>query len=188
MPRNIKLRNLGEFNSPCVEVRISGRCWRRRWLPVKRIHGQNPIKNLHSAASLRIATSTMEVVVAIALLAAATTMVGGFVHQVKAGLRDRELSTRCDWELMNARERIGSWPVEQITLQQIQQIPLSESLTAHIANAHLSASIQKIERPQSATQITIAIEGELNEQTIQPSVLTFWVLSITGETTAEGNL
>ena len=188
MPRNIKLRNLGEFNSPCVEVRISGRCWRRRWLPVKRIHGQNPIKNLHSAASLRIATSTMEVVVAIALLAAATTMVGGFVHQVKAGLRDRELSTRCDWELMNARERIGSWPVEQITLQQIQQISLSESLTAHIANAHLSAAIQQIKKPVPAIQVTLAIEGELNEQTIQPSVLTFWVLSITGETTAEGNL
>jgi len=123
----------------------------------------------------------MEVLVAIALLAAATTMVGAFVHQVKAGLRDRELSTRCDWELMNARERIGSWPVEQITQQQIQQISISESLTASIANAHLSAAIQKIENPVPAIQVTLAIEGELNDQTIQPSVLTFWVLSPTGE-------
>jgi len=129
----------------------------------------------------------MEVLVAIALLAAATTMVGGFVHQVKAGLRDRELSTRCDWELMNARERIGSWRVEQITLQKIQQISIAESLIAHIANAHLSAAIQKIEKPQPAIQITLAIECELDGQTIQPSVLTFWVLSPTGESPKEGN-
>jgi hypothetical protein len=135
----------------------------------------SPLKNRPSAAFLRNAISTMEVVVAIALLAAATTLVGGFVHQVKAGLRDRELSTRCEWELLNARERIGSWPVEQITLQQIQQMPISESLAAQVASARLSAAIQKIEKPVPATQVTLAIECELDGQTVQPSVLTFWV-------------
>ena len=117
----------------------------------------------------------MEVLVAISLLAVATALVGGFVHQVQAGLRDRELSTRCDWELMNARERIGSWQTDQISLEKIQQIPISDSLSSHVNNAHLIASIKNIEKPVPATQITLAIECELKGQTVQPSILTFWV-------------
>ncbi len=141
----------------------------------------NPPKNQRSPTTLKIrrrrATSTMEMVVAIALLAATATMVGKFVHQVKLGLRDRELSARFDWELMNAHERIGSWPLERITLEEIQQISLPKALTEHVANARLTASIQKIEKPLPATQITLAIECERYGQTIQPSVLTFWVPS-----------
>jgi hypothetical protein len=133
------------------------------------------IKRGLSVVRARRGTSTLEVVVAIALLAAATTLVGGFVHQVKAGLRDRELSSRCNWELMNARERIGSWPVGQITLEQIQQISISKSLTDRVASAHLAATIQQIEKPVPAKQVTLAIECELDGQTVQPSVVTFWV-------------
>lgn len=148
---------------------------------VGKLVSPRPLKIGPSAACERRATSTLEVVVGIALLAAATTLVGGFVHQVKAGLRARELSARCDWELLNARERIGSWPVGQITLEQIQQIPISKSLTDRVASAHLSAAIQQIEKPMPATQVTLAIECELEGQTVQPSVLTFWVpVSIKG--------
>ena len=128
----------------------------------------------------------MEVLVAISLLAAATTLVGGFTHQVRSGLRERELSTRCDWELMNARERIGSWPAEKITLEQIQQIPLSDSLTARANNVHLTAAIRNVEKPLPATQITLAIECDLNGQTVQPSILTFWV-PVAAATIAEAN-
>ena len=127
----------------------------------------------------------MEVLVAIALLAVATTLVGGFVHQVQAGLRDRELSTRCDWELLNARERIGSWRTEQITLEQIRQIPVSDSLTSLVENAHLTASIQDIEKPLPAKQITLAIECDLKGQTVQPSILTFWVTSTAAKNAEE---
>lgn len=133
------------------------------------------LKNYSSATVQRSATSVMEVVVAIALLAAATTMVGGFVHQVKQGLRDRELSARCDWELINARERIGSWPVEQITTEQIQQIPISKPLSDRVVDAHWSSTIQPIEKPRPALQVTLALEFQRNGQTTQPSVVTFWV-------------
>ncbi len=123
----------------------------------------------------RAATSTLEVVIAVGLLAAAAWSVGQFVHQVHTGLKERELSTRCDLELMNARERIGSWPVERLTLDQIQQLPLSESLRNQMTDAHLTATIQPIEAPRPATQVTLAIECNHKGQTIQPSVLTFWV-------------
>ena len=48
-------------------------------------------------------------------------------------------------------------------------------LTTRVANARLSASIQQIEKPLRATQVTLAIEFEQDGQKIQPSVLTFWV-------------
>lgn len=145
---------------------------------------RNPLHNHRSAMSppaemsFRRATSTMEVIVAIALLAAATTVVGGFVHRVQKGLRDRELSARFDWELKNTRERIGSWPEEHLTLERIQQIELSKSLLpgdSPETKPRLTASIQKIEKPLPATQITLAIECNLHGQTIQPSIFTFWV-------------
>lgn len=119
----------------------------------------------------------MEMLVAMSLLAAAMTMVGKFVHQVQAGLKNQELSARFDWELLNARERIGSWAEEQITVQQIQQIPISDSLSSQVTNAHFAASIMKIETPLPATQVTLAFECEVAGQTIQPSMLTFWVAS-----------
>ena len=138
------------------------------------------LKNGSSGSRQRSATSVMEVVVAIALLAAASAMLGGFVHQVKQGLRERELSVRCDWELTNARERIGSWPVDQLTTERIQQIPISESLSESVSDAHFSAAIQRIEKPGPAMQITLALECERYGQTIQPSVVTFWVALSSG--------
>jgi hypothetical protein len=128
----------------------------------------------------------MEVLVAISLLAAATTLVGGFTHQVRSGLRNRELSTRCDWELMNARERIGSWPAEKINLEQIQQLPLSDSLATRANNVYLTAAIRRVEKPLPAMQVTLAIECDVNGQTVQPSNLTFWV-PIAAATNAEAN-
>jgi hypothetical protein len=138
------------------------------------------------STSLRTATSTMEVFVAISLLIAASALVGAFVHQVQSGLRDRELSTRCDWELMNAREQIGSWPPERISVEQIQQMPLSDSLSTQLAKAYLTASIQNIEKPMPAKQVTLAIECDLHGQIVQPSILTFWVPS-SAETNTEAN-
>jgi hypothetical protein len=127
----------------------------------------------------RTATTTMEVVVAIALLAVAATLVGRFVGQVKQGLRDRELTARFEWELLNARERIGSWTADRITLERIQQLPISDALASRLKNARLAAAVQNIETPLPALQVTLGLEGELNGQAIQPAVLTFWVPSTT---------
>ena len=123
----------------------------------------------------RMATSSLEIVVAFALLVVAVTLVGRFVSQVKHGLRDRELSARTEWELLNARERIGSWSTEQITRERIEQLPLSKSLTDRFTSVSFVAQVQHVDQPIEAEQVTLAIAGELDGQKIEPAVLTFWV-------------
>ncbi len=123
----------------------------------------------------RAGTSTLEVVIAFGLLVVALTMVGRFVSQVKSGLRVRELSNRTEWELLNARERIGSWSPEQITRERIEQLPLSKSLTDRFTSAAFVARVTHVDQPIVAEQVTLAIAGELDGQKIEPAVLTFWV-------------
>ena len=120
-------------------------------------------------------TSTLEVVIAFSLLVVAVTFVGRFVSQVRVGLKDRELSARTEWELRNARERIGSWPVEQITRERIEQLPLSKSLSDRFESAGFVAQVQHIDQPIVAEQVTLAIAGTRDGQKIEPAVVTFWV-------------
>ena len=129
----------------------------------------------------RAASSTAEVIIAIALLAIAASLVGRFVSQVRSGLSDRELGARIGWELQNARERIGSWSTDEITAERIGQMQVSKGIAGRIENARLNASVKRIESPVVATQVTLGLQGELKGQTIQPTVLTFWVPVKNGE-------
>ncbi len=132
-----------------------------------------PARSVHHA--LRKAATTMEMLVAISLLAFAVTGMGQFVRQVNSGLRDRELSARIGWELLNARERIGTWPKERLTVEQIQKLPVSAALAESLEEAQFTASIVTIATPIRATQITLALECKVLGQPAQPAVLTFWV-------------
>ncbi len=131
--------------------------------------------------TLRTATSTAEVIIAVALLAIAASLVGRFVSQVRSGLRDRELSARVGWELQNARERIGSWSTDEITKERIAQLPVSKAVASKLENARLNATVLRIDSPVVATQVTLGLRGELNGQAVQPAVLTFWVPIENGE-------
>ena len=123
----------------------------------------------------RRAASTAEVLIAIALLVVATTLVGGFVSQVSDGLRDRETSSRLEWELLNALEVIGSWSADEITAERIAELPISAALADRVKNAKLSAIVAQIDKPARAMQVTLGIRCEWQDQLIEPSTLTFWV-------------
>ena len=126
-------------------------------------------------SNARRAASTAEVMLAIALLAIAAPLVAKFASQVRRGLQDREISARLEWELINVRERIGTWPAEQITAERIGQVPISSSLTEQVPSAKLSAKVSQVEKPVAATQVTLAVQCERGGQTIEPATLTFWV-------------
>jgi hypothetical protein len=136
---------------------------------------------LQQNPTTRTAATTVEMLVAISLLVFAVTAMGRFVVQVNHGLRDRELSARIDLELMNARERIGSWPIERITSSEIGQLRVSEPLANGLADARFVAAVAEIDQPVRATQVTLALQCTLNSQLAQPAVLTFWVTRNSGD-------
>lgn len=123
----------------------------------------------------RYGTSMAEVIVAIALLGTATAAIGRFAVMTKQGLRERVLGTRLSNELLNARERIGSWPQEQITVEHIEQLPFSKSLAEQVDHLKWRTIVEPMTEPVNALRVTLKLECSLHGQTAQPQALTFWV-------------
>ena len=124
---------------------------------------------------LRNGASLAEVLVAIALLGMATVAIGRFAVMTKQGLRQRELGTRLSTELLNARERIGSWPQEQLTVEQIGAIPFSAELAEQVDDLKWRAIVEAVEEPTRALRVTLKLECTLQGQSAQPQAITFWV-------------
>lgn len=120
-------------------------------------------------------TSIAEVIVAIALLGTATAAIGRFAVMTKQGLHQRELGTRLSAELLNARERIGSWQPEQLTGQHIEELPFSAELVEQIDDLKWRAIVEPVEEPVRALRVTLKLECSLHGQTAQPQAITFWV-------------
>ncbi len=129
----------------------------------------------------RRGTTTMEIIIAVALLGIAASLMGQFAIQVRQGLRDRELNCRCDWELLNLRERIGSWSLDQVTTERIAQVEVSEPLRKRLTEPKFKALVARVDQPTPALQVTIGLEAVRDGQVIQPSTLTFWIVDEGGE-------
>jgi hypothetical protein len=127
------------------------------------------------ARQLRRGTSTAEVFVAIALLGTAMVGIGQFAVTTQQGLRQRELSTRLSAELLNARERIGAWPTEKITVERIEQLPFSAALAEQVDEPQWRASVESVSQPTSALRVTLRLHCTLQGQPAAPQALTFWV-------------
>lgn len=134
-----------------------------------------PVPRQFDFRNARAATTTAETMVAIAILGIAMAGVGRFVASVNQGLRERELSARIGCELINARERIGSWSPEEITKANIERLPVSEVLMGHLQEAHWKASVSAIEEPASALQVELTLVCKYQGQLATPDRLTFWV-------------
>lgn len=124
----------------------------------------------------RNAVTIIEMLVATSLLVFAVSALGQFVSHINSGLRDRELSARIGWELLSARERIGTWPIERVTVEQIEQLPISAALANRLDEAKFTANVVQLDAPLNATQVALALECNFGGQKAQPSVLTFWVV------------
>ncbi len=123
----------------------------------------------------RAAFTVLEVTIAIVLLSAAVVAVAQFVATVNQGLRDRGLVRQMGWEIENLREKISSWPLADITAENISAVPCPPSLTSQLDEARWEADVQSIEVPLQATQITLRLKCTLNGQVAAPEQLTFWI-------------
>ena len=120
-------------------------------------------------------TSTAELLVAMAILATAMVGVGQFASNTGSGLSQRELSTRIGWELANAREQIGSWKPENINVQRIENLPLSESLKHILDDLRWRAKVETLTEPARAIRVALTLHCTLHGQSARPASLVFWV-------------
>lgn len=129
------------------------------------------------AAAQRAGVSTVEILVATALLATAITGIGRLAHSTQQGLRDRELAARLHWEIGNAREQIGTWAADEITVARMEALPFSPALSKQLEGLRWQAKVHSISEPATALQVTLAIQCLVDSQAAQPAQLTFWVAS-----------
>ena len=132
----------------------------------------------------RKAISVTETVVAVLVLGVACGVVMRFAVQIKQGLQQRELSSRLTWELINAREQIGSWSANEITESRIAELQLSEDLTKQVSNLRWDVEVSKVDSPAPAKRVDLSLRCQLRGQEIKPTQLTFWVVAKTAQTTS----
>lgn len=118
--------------------------------------------------------TTTETIVATAMLGIAVVTVGRFSATVGQGLRDRELSARIGWELVNLRETVGSWPLEKISSSSIESEP-ANIVSGLIENPRWDAKVVEVVKPAKAKRVTVKFVCKYRGQTAAPSELTFWV-------------
>lgn len=136
------------------------------------------------AKKRRTGFSVGESVIAIGVLVIVVASVGKFSDYVRGGIDGLRLSKLIHWETQNIREQIGSWPVEQVTLDKIQAIELSPQLAYYLSDAKWNASITPTSIVNSVGQTTFrALEvklqliGKYKGQLIQPIEHHFWILN-----------
>ena len=131
----------------------------------------------------RRAMSVTETVVAVLVLGVASGLVLRFAVQIKGGLQQRELSSRLTWELLNAREQIGSWSVKEVTESRIAELPISDGLWQQVSDLRWEAELREIDSPVDAKQVGLSLCCRYGGQVIKPRQLTFWVLEKRGQST-----
>lgn len=141
-----------------------------------------------------------ETVIALAILGFVITGIGQFASYINTGIDDLRLSKLIRWEIENTRERIGTWPVERITAENIDQLPISARLSEELldakwkssvapANFSLSAgSSSSADSNADATRLTVPaktvtlqLHAQYKGQAISPAELTFWVFDSTNK-------
>ncbi|MEZ6133337.1 MAG: hypothetical protein R3C53_00365 [Pirellulaceae bacterium] len=123
----------------------------------------------------RPAFSTVEVTVAIILLALTAGTLGRFVASVRHGLRERELSCYLGWEIENARARISTWELADVSVENIARMPFSPAIVERLPDARWTSTIETITEPIAAIQVTLQLQCTLHGQAAEPARLTFWI-------------
>lgn len=124
-----------------------------------------------------------ETLIATLLLGITIAIIGTFSSTLARGLRDRELSARIGSEITSLREVIGSWKTEEITVENIEAIPVVKAIGKRMANARWQAQVAQIEEPIEGLAVTISLVAEYEGQAIQPEKLRFWVAKSATEST-----
>ncbi len=120
-------------------------------------------------------TTTVELIVAMVVLATAVVGVGRFASNTGQGLRARELSSRIGWELANAREQIGSWQPASIAVDKIESLSFSESLRENLDDLRWQAEVEAVSEPAHAIRVVLTLHCRLQDQPARPASLVFWV-------------
>ncbi len=122
-----------------------------------------------------------EITVVFVVLTLAIGGLGKFASVVGKLKRESTIAQHLQWDLISARETIGSWNIEDITADAIHSLAISSVVANHFYNARWNADIEHTPASEvgpdiRSIRVHLFMTGELAGQPIEPASLVFWVV------------
>ena len=118
-----------------------------------------------------------ECLVAIAMLLPIAILVSKIGLQTERSSRESVLASHALRDLINAREQIGSWPYENVSVARIQSISIPENLAFEASSREWLVSVEEVSEPISAKTISLSMQWTpvRSEFPTEVGPITFWV-------------
>ena len=118
-----------------------------------------------------------ECLVAIAMLLPIAILVGKIGLQTERSSRDSVLASHALRDLNNAREQIGAWAYEDVSVARIQSISMPENLAFEASSRKWLTSVEDVSEPISAKRISLSLQWmpARSEFPTEVGPITFWV-------------
>lgn len=129
----------------------------------------------NSRKLFRFGTTSIEVIVGCVLMTAALVTVGIFQTRITKSESTLRQAALARTEVRNAREVVGSWPLEMVTDASVSQIQISPGVQATLPDARWIAKVFETEQPVRGKRVFLDLEWSRNEQIHSTSGITFWV-------------
>ncbi len=124
----------------------------------------------------RFGTSALELTVALIVLSLSTIIVGKFSLLSAQANRAQTSVSDLQRAVLNYREQIGTWPIEQITSERIESSLPPDVHVPGLADLQWQATVERVHSPRAALQVRLAVVAQtVSKTTARPIDLVFWV-------------
>lgn len=121
----------------------------------------------------RNGTTHLELIVAAVLLTATLAGITAYRQRTIVSNQFAQRASLAQSRVLNMRREIGTWPIDKITVANIEKLPPDE--LAGLPDARWLAVVSEIESPVNGKQVTLALQWKLGATSATSPGLTFWV-------------
>ncbi len=121
--------------------------------------------------------SVAECLVAIAMLMPIAILVSKIGLQTERSSRETVLAANALRDLVNAREQVGSWAYEDVSLASVQSITIPENPAFDASRREWLVSVEEVNEPISAKRVSMSLQWTpvRSEFPTEIGPITFWV-------------
>ena len=118
-----------------------------------------------------------ECLVAIVMLVPIAILVSKIGLQTERSSRETVLAANALRDLVNAREQVGSWEYEDVSLASIQSINIPENPAFEDSRREWLVGIEEVNEPISAKRVSMSLQWTpvRSEFPMEIGPITFWV-------------
>ena len=121
----------------------------------------------------RTGTTHLELIVAAVLLTATLAGITAYRQRTIVSNQMVQSASLAQSRVLNMRREIGSWPIDEITVANIEKQPADE--LAGLPAARWVVAVSEIDTPVAGKQVTLAMQWKAGSTFASSPSLTFWV-------------